>query len=157
MVCVILIARPKGDPRIDISTELLVEASGEVEADVTTAHVPAQAGANMGSTFERDFGLGYVPKTPFIYGFRVRECFLKKEVDTSKAYYKDAKMHDQAETSDTDESKLTNVDESFFIPSGIAKIDLAHEALGDMEHDFDEISITDDNDCACSLLVSKTR
>jgi hypothetical protein len=166
MVCAILIARPKGDSSIDISTESNTEMSGQAQADATAAQVPAEGRAEMGGTFAKEFGLAYVPKTAFVYGFKVRECFYKKAVDKHKAYFKGAKMHLGAENKDRNEvseerkdlseDKVEAKDDSrLFISAGVSKEDLELSALGDMEDDFEHVVM--DNDATSTLLVPKSK
>ena len=81
MVSGILIARPEDDDRskVSVSKEKSSATSGSVEADGTAAQVPVGGGVAAGGTSLKEFGLTFVPKTPFIYGFRLRECFYKKK------------------------------------------------------------------------------
>jgi hypothetical protein len=93
MVCGILIARPAEDSKVTISTESVSEISGEADGNAAAAQAPIQAGVGMGGTFAKEFGLAFVPKSPFIYGFKLKECFFKKGSGSSKAHYKNAKIH----------------------------------------------------------------
>lgn len=155
MVCGILIARPAGNSKVNISTKSSSEISGEAEGNGTAAQAPVSGGAGMGGTFAKEFGLAFVPKSPFIYGFKLRECFFKKGSGSSKAYYKGAKLHADTESG---ESKSDETETLLFEFSGIAKKDLAFESLGDFEEDFEEISMADGGtNMTCSLVVSKVK
>lgn len=155
MVCGILIAQPVGNSKVNISTESFSKISGEAEGNGAAAQAPIRGGAGIRGTFAKEFGLAFVPKLPFIYGFKLRECFFKKSSGSSKAYYKGAKLH--AET-DSSESKNAATETLVFEFSGIAKKDLAFESLGDFEEDFLEICVADSStNATCSLVVSKTK
>lgn len=154
MVSGLLIARPKGDKsNISISTEQLSETSGSVEGHGTAGQVPVGGGAAAGMTFSKEFGLAFVPKTPFIYGFRLRECFFKRDQGSSKAYYKGAKLH--ADRQAKESSGATEEDMDFEL-SGVGSKDLGFDALGEAEDDFQEVGISEEaENIVWSLIASK--
>lgn len=110
----------------------------------------------MGGTFATEFGLAYVPKTPFIYGFGVRECFFKKGLGSSKAYYKGAKMHGETEGTDGSEKIEDDGETMSFTSTDVAKQDLEFDALGDMEDDFELIVTSEGVTSASFILVPKS-
>ncbi|KAM7202538.1 hypothetical protein V8F33_002758 [Rhypophila sp. PSN 637] len=75
-----------------MSSTRRTEVDGKISSNVPAPQAPVQGGASMGGKSERESGLDFVPMTPFIYAFRLRECFLKKEAGSSKPYTKGAKM-----------------------------------------------------------------
>jgi hypothetical protein len=153
MVCSILIARPAGNSKVNISTESSSEISGEAEGNMAVAQAPVRGGAGMGGTFAKEFGLAFVPKSPFIYGFKLRECYFRKGSGSSKAYYKGAKLHTDTESG---ESKSAEIETLVFEFTGVARKDLAFESLGDFEEGFEEISVADgDTNTTGSLVVLK--
>lgn len=155
MVCGILIARPAADSKVDISTEASSDVSGEAEGHSTAAQVPLGGGAGAGGTFATEFGLAFVPKTPFIYGFKLRECFFKKAQGSSKAYYKGAKMHAGRKSGGPQSAET---EELVFDFSGVAKKDLGFDTLGDAEENFTEATVADiDATMTCSLVAPKTK
>lgn len=153
MVCGILIARPQGDKStISISTEQSLETSGSAEGYGTAAQVPLGGGTAAGGTFSKEFGLAFVPKTQFIYGFRLRECFFKRGQGTSKAYYKGAKLHAKGQASEDVE------EDSSFDFSGVATKDLGFDALGEAEDNFQEVSMSNEaENTARSLIAPKAK
>lgn len=153
MVCGILIARPAGNSKVNISTESSSGISAEAEGNGVVAQAPVCGGAGMGGTFSKEFGLAFVPRSPFIYSFKLRECFFRKGSGSSKAYYKGAKLHANTESS---KSESVETDALVFEFTGVAKKDLAFELLGDLEEGFEEISVIDrDTNTTTLLLLSK--
>jgi hypothetical protein len=153
MVCGILIAQPAGSSKVNISTESSSEIFGKAEGNGAAAHAPVQGGVGMEGSFAEEFGLSFVPKSPFIYGFKLRECFFRKGSGSSKAYYKGAKLHSDAESG---ENKRMVTETLVFDFTGIARKDLTFESLGDFEECFEEISVADGNtNTSCSLAVLK--
>ena len=155
MVCGILIARLAADSKVDISTEASSDISGEAEACSKAAQVPLRGGANAGGTFATHFGLAFVPKTPFIYGFKLRECFFKKAQGSSRAYYKGAKMHAVGQSGGPQSAEM---EELVFDFSGVAKKDLGFDTVGDAGENFTEANVADiDDTMNCSLVARKIR
>lgn len=156
MVSGILIARPEGEKsKISISTEQSSETSGTAEVHGTAAQIPAGGGAAAGGAFSQEFGLAFVPKTPFIYGFRLRECFFKKGQASSKAYYKGAKLHADGQAS---ESSGAEKEDLYFDFSGVQSKDLGFDALGETEDEFQEMDIPDEAEATvCSLVALKLK
>jgi hypothetical protein len=155
MVCGILIARPTANSKVNMSTEKSSEFSAEGEGHGTAAQAPISGGAGAGGTFAKNFGLAFVPKTPFIYGFRLRECFLKRKQSSSKLHTKGAKMH---ANSDSSESKGAETEDLGFECSGIAKKDLDFESLGDAQETFEAETLADSGaSMTCSLVVQKAK
>lgn len=153
MVSGILIARPGDKSNISISNEQSSETSESVEGHGTAAHVPLDGGAAAGGKFSKEFGMAFVPKTPFIYGFRLRECFFKKGQGTSKVYYKGAKLHADGQVIEAAEKE-----DLYFEFSGVASKDLGFDGLGEAEDNFQEMSMPDEaENIACSLIASKAK
>ncbi|KAI0381120.1 hypothetical protein F5Y04DRAFT_255810 [Hypomontagnella monticulosa] len=142
MVCGILIAKPKGNSKVDISSNSNSGVSGEASVDGAGAQSPVGGGGN--ATFAKEFGLNFVPKSPFIYGFRLRECFLKKGKASSVPRTKGAKMHTGTEKT-TESSGQTEEEEFEYV--GVGQQDLDFDSLGDMEDDFEDPCTVDDEDC----------
>ena len=111
MVCGILIVQPAGNLKVNISTESSSEISSKAQGNGAAAHAPVQGGVGMEASFAEEFGLSFVPKSPFIYGFKLRECFFRKESGFSKAYYKGAKLYSYTESG---ESKCVVTETSVF-------------------------------------------
>lgn len=93
MVCGIFIARPKDDSKVEISQNSNSRLSSDVKVDGVPAQSPVGGRAGVHAIFANESRLGFIPKSPFIYGFRLRECFLQKNQGLSKLYIKGVKMY----------------------------------------------------------------
>ena len=121
----------------------------------TTAQAPIGGGAGAGGTFSKVFGLAFVPKTPFLSEFRLRECFLKKAQGSSKAYYKGAKLHNSKRASEGNGSEKEDLSSDF---AGVVSKDLGFDALGEAEDNFQEVSVLDEAEkSVCSLIAPNVR
>ena len=155
MVTSILIARPAGESRVDISNKTSSGVSGNAQLSGNAAKVPIDGGLEGGRTFAQEFGLKFVPKTPFIYGFKVRERYYKeKQGGSSEKYYKGAKMHADGETAES--GKREEPDDIVFGSYQIADGDLDLDLLGDAGEKFQQVAVIGDNrDEAWTLVARK--
>ena len=154
MVTGLLVATPNAESSISVSSTRQVAAEGEASASGLAAQVPVQGGGAMGGSSQRESGLDFVPMTPFIYAFRLRECFLKKMVGSSKPFTKGAKMSvgDNREGGPTAQKQ----DEDFVVKcSGISKRDVNVGSLGEAGDSFREVSLGDYEGETVSLIVEK--
>jgi hypothetical protein len=155
MICGILIARPTESSKVDLSTGSTANFSGEAEATAAPAQVPIGAGGSGGRMFANEFGLQFIPKTPFIYGYEVRECFFKKGQGSSKAFHKGAKLHASREGPN---NGVAAVEDPSFEYVAIAKTGLDFESLGDAGEGFEEITMESAGvEDQIALVVSKTK
>ena len=153
MVCGILIARPKDNSKVGISKNSNSHLSSDVQVDGAAAQSPVGGGGGMDGTFAKEFGFDFVPKSPFIYGFRLRECFLQKSQGLSKPYLKGAKMHTDTEIT-TNASGPTKEADFRFV--GVAQKDLDFDSLGDMGDDFEDPYVIDvGSNADCVMIVPK--
>lgn len=140
MVCGILIARPKDDSKVEFSQNSNSRLSSDVKVDGIATQSPVGGGGGVDATFANEFGLDFVPKSPFIYGFRLRECFLQKNQGLSKLYTKGAKMHTGTDINPNASGQTEEADFAFV---GVAQKDLDFDSLGDMGDDFEDPCVTD--------------
>ncbi|KFY94184.1 hypothetical protein V498_04005 [Pseudogymnoascus sp. VKM F-4517 (FW-2822)] len=155
MVSDILIARPGMDSTIRTSENSSLDTSANVKVDGSTAQAPVSSGMEAGSSFSNEFGLGFVPKTPFIYAFKLRRCYFEKAEGWSEQFYKGAKMHAREQGSDSDTMKEEDLVFEF---SGIDKDDLNVQSLGLDDRDFQEVEMNGDGgDDGCSLVMLSSK
>jgi hypothetical protein len=138
---------------VKVSTESSSEISGVAEGNGVVGQAPVQGEVGIGGTFAKEFGLDFVPKSPFIYGFKLRECFFRKGSGFSKPYYKGAKLHTHIESSENKSAEMETTPIEF---TSVARKDLAFEALGDLEEGYEEIPVIDrDTNMTGALVVWK--
>jgi hypothetical protein len=161
MVTGILIAKPKDGRKstISVSRENRSEQSGDLEASNAAAGQPGPAAVSGGAAAKKSQSLAnsfsFVPKTPFVYGFRLRECFYRRGEVSSKAFTKGAKLH--AESTCPEESS-TSGDVGHFVFSGVADEDLRPDDLGGLSDAFQENSFRDEFEGEmCNLVIPKTQ
>ena len=155
MVCGILIARPAADSKVDISTSSLSNLSAAMQVDGAVAQSPVGGSAGTDMGYAKEFGLGFVPKTPFIYGFTLRECFLKRGLGSSKPHTKGAKMHHSGAAA---QNESVESEEQTF-DSNVSKVDLDFDSLGDFEDEVEKPSSVNlsTSDASYSLLLLKSK
>ncbi|KEY75221.1 hypothetical protein S7711_07136 [Stachybotrys chartarum IBT 7711] len=156
MVSGLLIAKPsRGESSISISSSRVAETEERMESDVPSPQAPVQGSAALGSSFQRESGLNFVPRTPFIYAFRLRQCFLKKELGSSKPFTKGAKMSVGGDgDSQGDQSEEG---EDFIVRcSGIAKRDVTLESLKEAGESLKEEILKDDEGDTVSLVFKES-
>ncbi|ORY09033.1 hypothetical protein BCR34DRAFT_603179 [Clohesyomyces aquaticus] len=137
MVTSVLIAHPSEDSKIDLSNDSSTEAEGSLEGNTTLptgGNVPLKGGSESKGTFAKEFGLSFVPKSSFVYGFQVRECFYKKKIGSSVAHHKGAKLHSGKPGSG--EQVATKDEAAEFELSGLAGEPVTFDELGDMDEKF---------------------
>lgn len=93
MVCGIFIAQPGGGSKADISVSSPSHLSAGVQVDGAAIQSPEVGSAEADAGYEKETGVDFLPKEPFIYGFTLRECFLKRGVGSSKPHTEGAEMH----------------------------------------------------------------
>lgn len=143
MVTSVLIARPSSDSTVNLSTDSSTEVEGNVEDNATlptSGSVPVKGGTEGKCMFTKEFGLAFVPKTPFVYAFQVRECFYKKKSGSSKAYHKGAPLHSGA----GGEQGAAEDEVAEFELSGLAQEVVTFDDLGDLDEKFVSHSLDGD-------------
>ena len=75
IICEILIARLKNSSKVNISLNSNSQLLSDVKVNGVAAQSPIGGDEEANVTFSKEFELGFVSKSPFIYGFRLRELF----------------------------------------------------------------------------------
>lgn len=140
MVCGIFIARPKNDSKVEISQNSNSRLSSNVKVNGVPAQSPVGGRAGVHAIFANESRLGFISRSLFIYGFRLRECFLQKNQGLSKLYTKGAKMHTGTEITPNVSVQTEEADFAFV---GVAQKDLDFDSLGDMGDDLKDQCVTD--------------
>ena len=136
----ILIARPRSDKsKVLMSAQATSDASGAFEAGGQPAQVPASGGGAFQRKTSKEYGLGFVPRTPFIYGFRIRECFYRKGRAESKAFTKGTKL-----AAERGQEEPIVEEEAQFVFSGLADEDVTVDDLGEGGYGLEGLKVWDD-------------
>lgn len=140
MVDGILIAKPRSDEsKISMSAQATSDASGALEAGGQPAQVPVSGGGALQRKTSMEYGLAFVPRTPFIYGFRIRECFYRKARAESKAFAKGAKL-----AAERRQEEPMVEEEAQFVFSGLADEDVTVDDLGEGADGLEGLKVWDD-------------
>jgi len=150
VVDAILIAKPKSDKsKITMSAQATSEASGNLELGGQPAQIPIQGGGDFQRKASKKYGLAFVPSTPFIYGFRIRECFYRKGRAKSTAVTKGAKL-----TAERGQVEMVAEEEAHVVFSGLADENVTVGDLGEEAYGLEELKVRGDaGGEECTLVV----
>lgn len=151
MVSGLLIARPGGG-----ESSISMESSRGVETEGRAGlNAPVQPDVVLGGSVQKNFGLDFVTRTPFIYAFRLRQCFLKKELGSSKPFTKGAKMGVDEAKDAYGQGDRGEGDDFVVKYAGIAKRDVTFDSLKDAGELFKMEAFKDDEGDVVSLICKE--